>query len=79
MKRAVWRASMLSRTQHGQGCILFGKDRVICRAVTWEAVPSGLSFSRNHFLKRKKREKINFCYYFSRNTGILETLLPTFS
>lgn len=27
------------------------------------AVPSGLSFSRNHFLKRKERGKINFCNY----------------
>lgn len=42
-----------------------GKGMGYTQSSNMRTVPSGLSFSRNHFLKRKERGKINFCYYLS--------------
>lgn len=49
------------------------------QTVLQEAVPSGLSFSRNHFLKGEKRKKDKFLLMLLRNTPILEALLPMLS
>lgn len=49
------------------------------QTVLQEAVPSGLSFSRNHFLKGEKRRKDKVLLMLLRNTTILEALLPMLS
>lgn len=59
-KEQLWNERRTGQTRSAEPSM----DRGMCRAVTQEAVPSGLSFSRNHFLKGKKRGKINFCYYY---------------
>lgn len=88
MKQAARWGSTLSSTQHRQGFIplLLGclaaqdwKEQSYMQTVLQEAVPSGLSFSRNHFLKGEKRRKDKVLLMLLRNTTILEALLPTLS
>lgn len=64
---ARWGHDTLSSTQHRLGFDPRGSTAPFAprspsytQSSAQEAVPSGLSFSRNHFLKEKKKEEMTF-------------------
>lgn len=80
---ARWGDDTFSSTQHRlgfdpRGCTFIPRSPSYTQSSAQEAVPSGLSFSRNHFLKEKKRGD-DFLILILRNKGILEALSSMFS